>query len=254
MPPRPKAKPCPSCGKPVRPDAATCWSCGEVFNTVPCPACSSPLQKGSTTCWFCGAEFKASQLFSSSPAQQIPPDPAPSEAIQTTPRPPVPREEPPVLEVAGVKSCPACKEEIPLSALKCKYCGTVLGNRVSSNWGRSVGGHIHHEHRGNTIRALGLLSFFACFVFYCRSIADPLRERFTIFYIVILGFTLFTLLGPFVLIMAIRDLRAMGEGRMDSSGYGQTLAGLLLAILPTLATVLGLGSLALYVLAHLAKP
>jgi hypothetical protein len=222
MPERPKAKPCPSCAKPIRPDAAKCWFCGEVFNTVPCVECSSPVQKGSTSCWFCGAAIEGRTPSSAKVTEHLPPTPGPgaSETIQTSPRPNWPTQEPPVLEVAGIKNCPRCDAEVPLSATKCRECGGELApGGAGKHWLRRVG---YEPHRGGSVLTLAILSLVCCGLIF----------------------------GPIAWTQANHDLRAMQEGRMDPSGEGITRAAQIIAAISTLLTLAWVG---LNVLAAMAR-
>jgi hypothetical protein len=95
-----------------------------------------------------------------------------------------------------------CKRDIPHTAVKCKHCGAVFDNRVSTSWGPSLGGHVHRDHRGGTILAMGLLGLLCC-----------------------------AFLAPLAVVLGALDLQAMSQGRMDSEGQGLTLAGLILGVL-----------------------
>jgi hypothetical protein len=198
-----------------------------VFNTIRCAKCSSPVQKGSHSCWFCGAAVQWVEPTITTPPAGLQQGPAHSEAIQavpglseplsssaiqTSPRPTAeatPRQQP-----AESKSCPMCRKDIPHTAVKCKYCGAVFDNRVSTSWGPSLGGHVHRDHRGGTVLTMGLLGLFCC-----------------------------ALLAPIAVVMGVLDLQAMAQGRMDSEGQGRTIAGLIfgiLGLLPLAAWVIAL--------------
>lgn len=75
-------------------------------------------------------------------------------------------------------------------------------------------------HRGGLVLALGILAFV---------VACP-----------ILSFIAWT--------MGTNDLREMREGRMDSTGMGMTQAGMVLGMLLSVATVIGIMGLVFYVL------
>lgn len=228
---RPKAKPCPGCAKPIRLDAANCWFCGEVFNTVPCVGCSSPVQKGSVTCWFCGATVADVGRAADSPAPL--PSPGASEAIQTSPRPLYQREEPPVLEVAGIKNCPRCAAVIPLSAAKCKHCGiemTVGG--ASNRWGPTSG--YTQPHAGRTLLAQAILSLLSVAILPLSPLADGIGVVLAAINFLIFG----VILGPLAWMRTNHDLNAMRDGRMNPTGVGLTLAARMIAAVSTILTLM----------------
>jgi hypothetical protein len=108
-----------------------------------------------------------------------------------------------------------CKKDIPYTAVKCKYCGAVFDNRVSTSWGPSLGGHVHRDHRGTLVLGLGVTSVLCCF----------------------LGGAL---LGPFAFVMGVSDLYAMSQGRMDTEGQIKTAIGMILGAFSSLISFLGI--------------
>jgi hypothetical protein len=107
-----------------------------------------------------------------------------------------------------------CKKDIPHTAVKCKYCGAVFDNRVSTSWGPSLGGHVHRDHRGTLVLFLGLTSLL------CEFLGG-------------------VLLGPIAVVMGALDLYAMSQGRMDSEGQVKTAIGLIFGAFTSLLLFLG---------------
>lgn len=201
MPVRANASPCPKCGKPLKAGASKCWFCGEVFDTELCPHCHNPIKKDSTHCWFCAKAIPVKGRLSTSgdPGDEPKPslDPALSQGIQPSPPSIRLKNEPPTLQVAGIKDCPSCGAQIKLAAVQCKHCG----------WGKPW--YSDSPHASGGILTLAIFSLF-CF-----------RE----------------LLGPLAVILAIIDLIAMRTGLIGSSGKGLTWAGLIIGICSVMLTV-----------------
>lgn len=182
--------------------------------TKPCPNCAKPIRKEATNCWFCGDVFDTVRCVEcdhpikiGSPACQIcgaePPEPPPRKPAPA----PAPASAPPTAKRADEQECPECGGPVPLAAIQCKHCGEQLdGPARRKRGGPRWGGKSYAPHRGGTILTLAIVSFF-CFGF---------------------------ILAPVAVVLAIGDLKAMGEDRMDPDGTGLTWAGLILGIISAL--------------------
>jgi len=227
MPPRPKAKPCPKCERPIQPEAVRCWFCGAVFDTTPCPQCNSPVKNGLIACWFCGTDMPAAVAPAAPPAP-TPPAPAPvarepgqETGIQTGPKP-----APPLPSLLG-QHCPNCDAKLPSTGRACLACGEILTLPR-----RPVIWEDHppvRPHRAGTLLPLAVIAL-ASSSLVLGPIVAVWRDSI---YLAAPLFCGASLLGPIVAIIATIDLAAMREGRMDAVGAGNTRIAQVLAIVAT---------------------
>lgn len=184
--------------------------------TKPCPNCAKPIRKQATNCWFCGEVFDTvrcgecgSPIKVGSPACQI----CGEEAPDSQPRKPVAAPTPgppPAARRADEQECPECGGPVPLAAIQCKHCGEQLDG--PTRWKRGKprwGGKSYAPHNGGRVLAIALLSFV------CFGIV----------------------LAPLAVVLAIGDLKAMSEERMDPDGAGLTWAGLIVGVLSALLNI-----------------
>lgn len=101
-----------------------------------------------------------------------------------------------------LKNCPMCGEQVRARANRCRYCGENLQEDDGAD-------STVEPHRGTLILALSLIGLMTCLGGPCG----------------IMG----VVLSIIVLVLAHQDLRAMNEGRMDSTGRGLTQAGRIIA-------------------------
>lgn len=185
--------------------------------TKPCPNCAKPIRKGATNCWFCGDVFDTVRCVEcghpikiGSPACQICGEEAPPPPAQTPATPAAGK--PPAARRADEQECPECGGPVPLAAIQCKHCGEQLdGPTRRKRGGPRWGGKTYAPHNGGRVLAIALLSFV------CFGIV----------------------LAPLAVVLAIGDLKAMSEDRMDPDGAGLTWAGLIVGVLSTLLNIAG---------------
>jgi hypothetical protein len=185
--------------------------------TKPCRNCAKPIRKDAPNCWFCGDVFDIVRCVEcghpikiGSPACQIcgeeAPEPPPPKPIPAA----SPDAPPPAAKRADEQDCPECGGPVPLAAIQCKHCGEQLdGPTRRKRGGPRWGGKTYAPHRGGTILAVALLSFI------CLGIV----------------------VAPLAVVLAIGDLKAMSEERMDPDGAGLTWAGLVVGVISALLNI-----------------
>jgi len=122
---------------------------------------------------------------------------------------------------SGRRRCPCCGEFIRVDTQWCRFCGedvTAFDRRAP--WERGEVRRDGEPHRASTVLGLGIAGLLASFM-YCPFVGMPLSIA--------------------AWIMGHRDLRMMREGIMDSTGEGQTKAGMVCGIIGS--TIVGFGAL-----------